>query len=218
MSQQQEKGFGRRAAARTGAGGDPMLPLFKQIGGIAIGVVIALAIGATFVTVMKQAGRLLDQKFVENATSGAPDEAIKRLKHVDAGLEKIHQSCLERARTASLNTAQSRATDGYMELFAGENELARGAAYVECLAQEQPSRFCQTAHKAHLGEAVRQYFKLLRQMREAWAIALGGPGGIDGRALSERAARRARHAECRAEPFDAGRASQPGRRRLCRSR
>src|SRR5688500_19051595 len=76
MSQQQEKGFGRRAAARTGAGGEPMPPLFKQIGGIAIGVVIALAIGATFVTVMKQAGRMLDQKFVENATSGAPDEAI----------------------------------------------------------------------------------------------------------------------------------------------
>ena len=190
MTLQQDNGFGRRGATHRGPGSGPSpiatpgSPLLKQIGGILLGVAIAFALGATFVLFMKHAGRTLDRKFVETATPGAPDEAIKRVKNVDANLQAVQQTCTERAKTARLSTAQERATDGYTELASGEDELARGAAFVECLATVQPARFCQAPHKAHLVEAVRQYFKLKRQMQEAWFMATGGPGGAQKAALT----------------------------------
>jgi hypothetical protein len=186
MTSNQNGGFGRRGAARPAPGVQPTTdtrpialarsPLVKQIGGVVLGVAIAFGLGATFVALMKQAGRTLDRKFVENATPGSPQDAIKGIKTVDADLQAVQQTCTEQSKTATLNVAQTGATDGYMELYSGESELARGAAFVECLATTKPARFCQAPHKTHLVESVRQYAKLNVQMREAWFMATSGPG------------------------------------------
>src|SRR5215218_737856 len=155
MTLQQDNGFGRRNAVRPTPPAEPTSPLLKQIGGILVGVAIAFALGGAYVVLMKQAGRTLDQKFVENFTAGAPAEAIQRIKEVDANLDDIHRTCTARTKTVGLDRAQSQAVEGYMQLFSGESELARGAAYIECLATSQPARFCQKPHKAHLVAAVR---------------------------------------------------------------
>jgi hypothetical protein len=64
-----------------------------------------------------------------------------------------------------------------MRFQAGESELIRAAAYVACLAAEQPKRFCQKPQRQHLAEAVRQYLKLYSQMREEWQLQTGSPRG-----------------------------------------
>lgn len=184
MSMQQGNTFGRRGGPRVYASEHPaspepkppVSPRLKQIGGIALGVVIAFAIGAVFVGVMKQAGRGLGDRFLENAAAGSPQGAINRVAGGDAALQVIRDVCKSKAKAVDLNVAQKRATDGYMQLLSGESELASAAAYVECLAKSQPARFCQKPDKAHLAEAVRQYFKLMMQVREEWALQLGGPG------------------------------------------
>jgi hypothetical protein len=187
----QNNEFGRRVLIRPGPGASngtsqvaiSNSPLVKQIGGVALGVALAFALGAGFVHMMKQAGRTLDQKFVERATPGSPEGTIKNVKNPDMNLQAIQQTCTEQAKSVKLNVAQMRATDGYMELSSGEDELLRGAAFVECLATTLPARFCLAAHKTHLVEATRQYAKLNNQMREAWFIATGGPGGLNKAAL-----------------------------------
>src|SRR5262249_40585373 len=91
----QGNGFGRREAVRPGAGGPIEAPssaadsAFGRLGsGILFGAVIALVLGFTFVTVVKKyVGYKLNEKFVEAATPGAPDEAIKHVKSVDANLK-----------------------------------------------------------------------------------------------------------------------------------
>src|SRR6476619_4986392 len=90
----QNNEFGRRVLIRRGpgAGNGPSQgaiansSLLKQIGGVAVGVALAFAVGAGFVHMMKQAGRTLDQKFVERATPGSPEGAIKSVKNADTNL------------------------------------------------------------------------------------------------------------------------------------
>lgn len=173
--------FGRRMVTRPVqvAAAAASSPLARQAGGVLIGVAIAFALGAAGVFTMKYAGRLLDQSFVERATPGAPQDAIKHIKYADANLHTIQRTCTQQSKAAQLTTAQREATEGYMELYAGENELVGAAAFIECLAtMTQPTRFCQAPHKKHLVEALRQYAKLNRQMLEAWWIATGGSAGI----------------------------------------
>jgi hypothetical protein len=183
---QQTGEFGRRSGSRPPSGVVAVAssPLTRQVGGILFGVAIAFAIGAGFILTMKYAGRLLDNKFVESATPGAPQEAIKQIKNADSGLKAIQETCTQRAKEAKLTPAQSRATDGYMELYAGESEMTEAAAFVECLATSKPSRFCQAPDKKHLIEATRQYAKLNLQMAQAWWMAMGGPGGANKASLT----------------------------------
>lgn len=172
--------FGRRMVTRPVqvAAAAASSPLARQAGGVLIGVVIAFALGAAGVFTMKYAGRLLNQSFVERAMPGAPQNAIKHIKDAEANLIAIQQGCTQQSKAAQLTKAQKEATEGFMELYAGESELAEAAAFIECLAVIRATRFCQAPHKKHLVEALRQYAKLNRQMLEAWWIATGGSAGI----------------------------------------
>jgi hypothetical protein len=149
-------------------------PLVRQIGGILFGVAIAFALGAAGVFAMKFTGRQLGQNFLEQATPGAPKDAIKQITNPDSNLTRIQQTCAQRAKDAELTKAQRDATEGYMSIYSGESELADAAAFIQCLAESQPARFCQAPDRKHLVEALRQYAKLNRQMVEAWSISTGG--------------------------------------------
>jgi hypothetical protein len=176
-------GFGRRgtqpmqdAPRLIPAPAEPgMSPLVKQIGGIALGVALAFALGGANTYFMKQAGKSLDRNFVETATPGNPAAAIEQVGGGDELLQSVHRICTRRAAQAKLTEAQTRAIDGTMQLYAGENQLVHAAAYVACLAAEQPKRFCRKPQRQHLAEAVRQYLKLVGQMREAWQFEMVSP-------------------------------------------
>lgn len=176
-------GFGRRGMQPTqgapqpspASAGHGMSPLVKQIGGIALGVALAFAFGGANMYFMKQMGKSLDRNFVESARVGNPAAAIEQVGGGDELLQRVHRICTRRAAEARLTAAQTRAVDLSLHLEAGESELVRAAAYVACLAAEQPKRFCQKPQRQHLAEAVRQYLKLYGQMREEWQLQTGSP-------------------------------------------
>jgi hypothetical protein len=174
---EQNAGFGRRGLPpvrealrqpKPPSRGGSMSPLVKQIGGIAIGVAIVFALSASNRYFMKQAGKSLGRNFVEQATPGNPAATIDRVGGGDETLRHVHRICTGRADEAKLTPAQIRVTDEYMQMYGGENRLVHAAAYVACLATEQPKRFCQDTQRQHLAEAMRQYLKLRHQVREAW--------------------------------------------------
>ena len=168
MTPQGNKEFGRRAVTRPGPMATPGWPRFL------LWVATVLILGATFIQLMRHAGRVLDQKFqksMENVDTRVPAEPINQLG-VDANLQAVQQACIERAKGGKLNDAQIRAADGRQDIIIGEGELARAAAYIECLAKARPPLlFCLTPLRSHLIEAMGQYSKLNILMREAWTIA-----------------------------------------------
>ena len=174
-------GFGRRRLQPElplpTSAGYGMSPLVKQIGGVAVGVALVVALAGANMYVKQQVGKSLDRNFVESATAGNPAAAIEQVGGGDEVLQSVHRTCSRRAAQASLTEGQTRATGMAMSLEAGESELVRAAAYVACLAAEQPKRFCQKAQRQHLAEAVRQYLKLYGQTREEWQLRTGSPGG-----------------------------------------
>ncbi|MEA2940944.1 MAG: hypothetical protein QOD09_1473 [Bradyrhizobium sp.] len=180
---QQNGGFGRRGTQPTGQTPRPvsdsadgrMSPLVKQIGGIALGVALVLALGGANAYFMKRIGKSLDRNFIETTTPGNPATAIEQVGGGDELLQSVHRICIRRATEVGLTEAQTRATELSMHIYAGENELVRAAAYVACLAAERPKRFCQGPQRQHLAEAMRQYLKLYRQMREEWQLQTGSP-------------------------------------------
>jgi hypothetical protein len=163
-----------RPIPASSGGGIP--PLVKQVGGMALGVALAFAIGGASVYFMKQAGKALDRGFVETANAGNPAAAIEQAGGGDALLQRVHRICTDRAATAELNAAQRNAA--FDSLYVVEHRVVRGGAYVACLTREQPQRFCQKAHRDHLYEAVRQYAKLVVQAREEWQIQAGSPSAM----------------------------------------
>ena len=180
---QQDGGFGKRGMRTAGETprpistptGDGMSPLVKQIGGMALGVALAFAIGGAGSYFMKQAGKSLDRNFVVRANPGNPAAAIEQVGGGDAQLQRVHRICTDRAATAGLTETQKRATDATDSLSIVEHRVARAGAYVACLTTEQPQRFCQKPQRQHLFEAVRQYAKLVIQAREEWQIQKGSP-------------------------------------------
>src|SRR5437764_3348212 len=106
MTLQHNNGFGRRVPARPSPGSrslaTPGSPLVKQLGGILLGVAIAFGLGVAFVQLMKQAGRTLDRKFVEAATPGSPEDAIRQVKNVDGDLRHVQETCTQQAKNATL--------------------------------------------------------------------------------------------------------------------
>jgi hypothetical protein len=184
---EQDGGFGRRvmqpgAEARPMSGGGGMSPLVKQIGGVALGILLAFSISGIGVYSMKQAGKSLDQAFVERLNAGNPAAAIERAGD-DELLKHVHRVCTARAATADLTEAQKRATRASESLHVVELRLVHAAAYVACLTREQPQRFCQKPHRDHLFEAVRQYFKLVAQAREEWQLQTRSPAAAIARPI-----------------------------------
>jgi hypothetical protein len=158
--------------------GGRLSPLVKQLGGIALGVAVACALAAAHMNSMKQAGKSLDQAFVERAVPGNPEAAIEQVGGGDALLKNVHRVCIARAARADLTELQRIATDPVSILQTGERRLARAAAYVACLMNEQPQRFCQKPQQQHLFEAMRQYLKLATQIQVEWKLQAVGPAAM----------------------------------------
>lgn len=181
----QDGGFGRRGMQPAGRASRPvpassgggMSPLVKQIGGMALGVALAFAIGGAGAYFMKQAGKSVERNFLERANAGNPAAAIEQASD-DPLLKRVHRVCTDRAAAANLTEAQKRATDVSDSLYIVEDRLVRAATYVTCLTKEQPQRFCQKPQRDHLFEAVRQYFKLVVQAREEWQLQMNGPAAM----------------------------------------
>jgi len=151
--------------------------LVKQIAGIGLGAAIIFALAQGHTYFMKQAGRSLDGKFVEQASTGNAQGALAATANNDAMLQNVHRTCSRRADLASLTSEQLDATAGLMGVASLEAQLVRSAAYVACLAAEQRQRFCDKAQRSYLATAVREHLKLLRQAREEWQLQMGGPAG-----------------------------------------
>lgn len=154
------------------AGGLP--PLIRQIGGLALGVALAFALNSAHVYFMKQAGKSLDQQFSEQMTGGNPARAIEQAGG-DQLMQGVDRTCRKRAAEAKLTSAQANATGAFINLHAGELELAGAATYVVCLLAERTERLCKVPDRRHLAEAVRQYLKRIDEVREAWRVAIEGP-------------------------------------------
>jgi hypothetical protein len=158
-------------------------PLIRQIAGISLGVLIALALGAGGTLMMKQAGKTLDARFLESANPTTPQHATERSAGLDGDLQAIHRSCALQAERVHLSAAQLDAIRDH-SMLPGETSVARSAVYVECLARSRPARFCRTADKSHLVGAVREYFDVMTRIRAAWGAETGGGAGGRGIAPS----------------------------------
>jgi hypothetical protein len=67
----------RPAAKRAPSGGGGMSPLVKQIGGIALGVALVLALAGVSTYSKKQMGKELDRQWGERMTSRGPPPDIR---------------------------------------------------------------------------------------------------------------------------------------------
>jgi hypothetical protein len=150
-------------------------PLVRQFRGILIGVGIVFFLIAVYVVVMKGFGRALDKAFVENAGYPGLEDAYKRGGSNDAALEAIHNDCKSRSDFVRLDDSRTRALDGFMDLYAGVSALNTSAFYLSCLAGHPPERLCKAAHRDHLIAAVKDYYRLMRRVREQRMMSTGGP-------------------------------------------
>jgi hypothetical protein len=187
---QHDGGFGRRGMQPAGRASRPVAvpsvgggipPLFKQVGGIALGVALAFAIGGAWVHSMKQAGKSVERNFVAQMNAGNPAAVIEQFGD-DATLKRVDRVCTGRAAGSGLTEAQRRATNGNDSIYIVELRLAYAAAYVACLTREEPQRFCQKPQRDHLFEAVRQYFNAVAKARGEWQLQMqmGNPAMITG--------------------------------------
>jgi len=117
------------------------------------------------VGVMKGLGRSFDRFWFTDLPS--VEDAHRRSTGSDqALLEQVHNNC--KSRSDFIGQPNRRGLPDPTEILqalSGEAGLSKAAMYVSCLATEQPERFCQPAHRAHLVTAVREYFGVLGRVR-----------------------------------------------------
>jgi hypothetical protein len=165
----------------SGGGGGGLLnaSLLRQVRNIVVGVLVGVGIvyslGALHVVQMKGFGRALDQHWKENVGYPGVEDAYKRSAGADASLEAIHNDCKSRSDFVSLDKGQTRALEGFDGLYSGEAALAKAAFYLSCLTVEKPARLCQATHRAHLIEAVKDYYRLMGRVREERVMSTSGP-------------------------------------------
>jgi len=150
-------------------------PSGALFGGLFKGVGFLLLVAAVYVAAMKGFGRALDQHWRTNVGFPDVEAAYQRNGPADATFEAAHNDCKSRSDFAGLDKRSRRAFEGYMDLSAGENQLAKAALYVSCLTAHQPARFCQPAHRSHLSAALQDYYKLMARVREERMMAMSGP-------------------------------------------
>ena len=154
-----------------------------ELGGIAIGVGVVFLLGTVYVVGMKGFGKALDRHWAENVGYPGVEDAYKRIGRADAALEKIHNDCKSRSDFVRLDKGQRRALEGFDGLYSGEAALATAAFYLSCLSVEKPARFCEPAHRAHLVAALKDYYRLVGQVREERVIATSSPFAMERNAL-----------------------------------
>jgi hypothetical protein len=162
-----------------GGGGLLNASLLRQarniILGVLVGVGIVYSLVALHVVQMKDFGKALDQHWRENVGYPGVEDAYKRSARADVSLEAIHNDCKSRSDFVSLDKSQTRALEGFDGLYSGEAALAKAAFYVSCLTVEKPARLCQAAHRAHLIEALKDYYRLMGRVREERMMSTSGP-------------------------------------------
>ena len=156
-----------------------------QIGGILIGVVIALAGVMEYVRGMKSAGKALDRSWADNAGYPALDQRPSARPNAPSTHSELHTACLATAKKASLSRAMSADLDYFVNIRVGEEQLEQHAALIDCLIASQPDRLCQAEHRAHLVDSVNNYFRLRMRVREEWVMARG-PFSAPGKGLVAR--------------------------------
>lgn len=81
-------------------------------------------------------------------------------------LASLHASC---RRTASNATIDSRFySDSDVSPMAGETGLLRSAAFIACMMETKPTRYCRKEHRADLVSEVREHLDLMRRVKEDW--------------------------------------------------
>jgi hypothetical protein len=120
-------------------------------------------------------GKALDQHWKENVGYPGVEDAYKRSARADVSLETIHNDCKSRSDFVSLDKNQTRALEGFDGLYSGEAAAAKAAFYVSGLTVEKPARLCQATHRAHLVEALKDYYRLMGRVREERMMSTSGP-------------------------------------------
>jgi hypothetical protein len=166
-------------AAGSSGGGLMSASLFRQVRNVVLGVLVGVGVvyglGALHVVQMKGFGKALDQHWKENVGYPGVEDAYKRSARADVSLEAIHNDCKSRSDFVSLDKNQTRALEGFDGLYSGEAALAKAAFYVSCLTVEKPARLCQATHRAHLVEALKDYYRLMGRVREERMMSTSGP-------------------------------------------
>jgi hypothetical protein len=145
--------------------------------GVLFGLAIVACLVGGYVVIMKGFGRALDQHWRENVGYPGIEDAYKRTASGDVSLERVHNDCKSRSDFTRLDQARTRALDGPRldGLYAGESALNQAAYYLSCLTGEQPERFCQPAHRAHLITALEDYYRLMGRVRQERWMATSSP-------------------------------------------
>jgi hypothetical protein len=141
-------------------------------------IALALFLGLVHAAAMKGFGWALGQYWRDSVGYPGIEDAYHRSERQNYALEAAHNDCKSRSDAVRLTRAQYHAVDMWMDISAGEAALAQAAYYLDCLTGRTPKRFCHKEHRAHLAEVVRDYFKLKRRVREAWALTTRNPMGV----------------------------------------
>jgi len=153
------------------------------LGSIVIGVGVVFLLAAVYVVGMKGFGKALDRHWAENVGYPGVEDAYKRIGRADAALEKIHNGCKSRSDFVRLDKGQRGALEGFDGLYSGEAALATAAFYLSCLTVENPARFCEPAHRAHLIAALKDYYRLMGRVREERVMSTSSPFAMERNAL-----------------------------------
>lgn len=171
-----EPGQPRRSRRKRG-GSSPQMPrLAKQMAGIATGVAVVVGILLVSQAVMRQVGREMDaafeRAFDERMQGSDPRDAIQALANPDPLLLKVHARCEAAYDKATLKRHQEIALPDTSDLAYAETQTAKAAAYITCLTQSTPERFCRADHREHLVAAVDKYLAHVRHVGEQWDAAI----------------------------------------------
>jgi hypothetical protein len=144
-----------------------------QIGGVLIGVAIALASVTEYVRAMKSAGKALDRHWADHAGYPTLDQPPSARPNAPSTYNELRTTCLATAKKANLSRAMRADLDYFVNIRVGEEQLEQHAAFIDCLITSHPGRLCQAEHRAHLADAVSSYFRLRMRVREEWIMARG---------------------------------------------
>jgi hypothetical protein len=148
--------------------------------------ILASLIGAALVSFNMGAQRWLgtrmearlDALFTRSEFGLAPrPETLAAAQGIGPSLADIHARCERRGKRASIDSRFDSALEGPL---ASEQSLIRSAAYLDCVMEAQPSRFCDQSHRVDLVAKLRDHLDRMRRVRMEWQLytlpASLGPG------------------------------------------
>jgi hypothetical protein len=140
--------------------------------GLLVGFGIVSLLFAVNVAAMKGFGRALDRHWTENVGYPGVEDAFKRAGSTDKLMEQVHNDCKSRSDFVGRERLPKR---GEAMMSVDDTFLGRAAVYLSCVANSQPERFCQAAHRKHLFASVKDYYRLKGKVREEQIFSRQGP-------------------------------------------